>query len=131
MEVSCCRISETPMRAEPGGRYSTPWALFWPFGWLFISFKEELKTGELASSTGWWITVLLSAFAGLILVRTFIIFHDCGHGSFLKSKRRTTHSASLRVCLPSPPTITGNGNIPFTMPARVISPAVEWETFGL
>ena len=46
-----------------------------------------IETKDLASSKGWWITVLLSAFAGLILVRTFIIFHDCGHGSFLKSKK--------------------------------------------
>ena len=56
--------------------------------WVGLYFVQSAsKTGELASSTGWWITVLLSAFAGLILVRTFIIFHDCGHGSFLKSKK--------------------------------------------
>ena len=38
-------------------------------------------------AVGWWLTILLSALAGLFLVRVFIIFHDCGHGSFLKSKR--------------------------------------------
>ena len=25
--------------------------------------------------------------AGLFLIRAFIIFHDCGHGSFFKSKK--------------------------------------------
>ena len=32
-------------------------------------------------------TLLLAGLAGLFLVRIFIIFHDCGHGSFFKSKR--------------------------------------------
>ena len=35
----------------------------------------------------WWLTIGLSALAGLFLVRSFIIFHDCGHGSFFKSKK--------------------------------------------
>jgi len=35
----------------------------------------------------YWITLVLAVPAGLFLVRTFIIFHDCCHGSFLPSKR--------------------------------------------
>ncbi|MCB1228063.1 MAG: fatty acid desaturase [Verrucomicrobiales bacterium] len=35
----------------------------------------------------YWVTLGLAALAGLLLVRVFIIFHDCGHGSFFKSKR--------------------------------------------
>jgi len=31
--------------------------------------------------------LLLAILAGLFMVRIFIIFHDCGHGSFLKSQR--------------------------------------------
>src|SRR5437879_3698185 len=30
----------------------------------------------------WWITAPLAILAGAFLVRVFIIFHDCGHGSF-------------------------------------------------
>lgn len=33
-----------------------------------------------------WLTAGLAVLAGLLLVRVFIIFHDCGHGSFLKSR---------------------------------------------
>src|SRR5215475_9072063 len=36
-------------------------------------------------SVSWWLTVPLAVLAGAILVRTFIIFHDCGHGSFFRS----------------------------------------------
>jgi omega-6 fatty acid desaturase (delta-12 desaturase) len=35
----------------------------------------------------WWLTIPLAIVAGGLLVRTFIIFHDCGHGSFFKSQR--------------------------------------------
>src|SRR5512133_4042852 len=35
----------------------------------------------------YWITLALSIPAAGFLMRTFIIFHDCGHGSFFKSKR--------------------------------------------
>ncbi|WP_410772191.1 fatty acid desaturase [Fontibacillus sp. BL9] len=34
-----------------------------------------------------WYTVLCSVIASGFVVRTFIIFHDCTHGSFFKSKR--------------------------------------------
>jgi len=34
----------------------------------------------------WWLTVPLAVLAAGLLVRVFIIFHDCGHGSFLKSR---------------------------------------------
>lgn len=33
----------------------------------------------------WWLVVPLAVLAGGLLVRVFIIFHDCGHGSFFKS----------------------------------------------
>ena len=33
------------------------------------------------------ITLLLSLFAGGLVVKFFIIQHDCGHGSFFKSDR--------------------------------------------
>ncbi len=35
----------------------------------------------------YWITLALSILAAGFLVRIFIIFHDCGHGSFFRSER--------------------------------------------
>ncbi|MFP6886415.1 MAG: fatty acid desaturase, partial [Opitutales bacterium] len=35
----------------------------------------------------WWLTIALALLAGTLLVRVFIIFHDCGHGSFVKSRK--------------------------------------------
>ncbi len=41
----------------------------------------------LSLSISVWLTLLLAPLAGGLRVRIFIIFHDCGHGSFFKSKK--------------------------------------------
>jgi len=41
----------------------------------------------LSLEYSYWITLALSFIASGFLIRLFIIFHDCGHGSFFKSKR--------------------------------------------
>jgi omega-6 fatty acid desaturase (delta-12 desaturase) len=38
-------------------------------------------------TVSWWLTIPLAILAGGLLVRIFIIFHDCGHSSFFKSQR--------------------------------------------
>ncbi len=48
-------------------------ALLWLFMWLSLEY-------------GYWITLLLAVPAAGLLVRFFIIQHDCGHGSFFKSR---------------------------------------------
>ena len=40
-----------------------------------------------AVQLSWWLAVPLAVLAGGLMIRIFIIFHDCGHGSFLRSKR--------------------------------------------
>jgi omega-6 fatty acid desaturase (delta-12 desaturase) len=40
----------------------------------------------LSLSISYWLVVPLAILAGGFVVRVFIIFHDCGHGSFFKSR---------------------------------------------
>lgn len=40
-----------------------------------------------ALKVSWWLVVPLAILGGGLVVRAFIIFHDCGHGSFFPSKR--------------------------------------------
>jgi omega-6 fatty acid desaturase (delta-12 desaturase) len=40
-----------------------------------------------AMQISFWLTLPLIIVAGLLMVRIFIIFHDCGHGSFFASRR--------------------------------------------
>ena len=35
----------------------------------------------------WWLALPVAMLSGAVLVRVFIIFHDCGHGSFFASRR--------------------------------------------
>src|SRR6266436_258066 len=41
----------------------------------------------LSLAVSWWMTVPLAVLAGGFMVRVFIIFHDCGHGSFFRSRK--------------------------------------------
>lgn len=41
----------------------------------------------LCLDVSWWLVAPLAVLAGGFMVRAFIIFHDCGHGSFFKSKK--------------------------------------------
>lgn len=40
----------------------------------------------LSLTVSYWLVAPLAVLAGGFLVRVFIIFHDCGHGSYLKSR---------------------------------------------
>jgi omega-6 fatty acid desaturase (delta-12 desaturase) len=42
--------------------------------------------GYLTLSVSVWITLGLSVLASGFLLRTFIVFHDCAHGSFFESR---------------------------------------------
>jgi len=63
-----------------------PYALLW--GLMYLSL-----------GVSWWVTIPLAMLAGAFLVRIFIIFHDCGHGSFFKSKRANDVLGSIAGAL--------------------------------
>lgn len=50
----------------------------------------------LALEISWWLALPLAVLAGGLLVRVFIIFHDCGHGSFFRS--RTANDVLGFIC---------------------------------
>jgi acyl-lipid omega-6 desaturase (Delta-12 desaturase) len=54
-----------------------------PYFVLWFLMVQSLKISYI-------ITLVLAVFAAGFMVRIFIIFHDCGHGSFFKSKRLNT-----------------------------------------
>jgi len=53
---------------------------FIPYALLWVLMVVSLKYS-------YWITIPLILLSAGFLVRLFIIFHDCGHGSFFNSKR--------------------------------------------
>ncbi len=73
-------------------RYNKPdplkswWQIINSVGSYLILWFLMVKSLEIS----YWLTLLISVFAAGFLVRIFIIFHDCGHGSFFRSKRMNT-----------------------------------------
>jgi omega-6 fatty acid desaturase (delta-12 desaturase) len=59
--------------------------------WQLITTLVPLVAGFTlmfwALGHAWWLTVLLLPLTALLFVRTFILMHDCSHGSFTGSKR--------------------------------------------
>ena len=65
---------------------SAPRAL-WQVANTFIPYVALWAAMYACLSVSWWLVWPLALLAGLFLVRIFIIFHDCGHGSFFPSQR--------------------------------------------
>jgi omega-6 fatty acid desaturase (delta-12 desaturase) len=59
----------------------------WQLGNTLIPYALLWVAMHFALAVSWWLVVPLAILAGAFLIRTFVIFHDCTHGSFFKSKR--------------------------------------------
>ena len=64
------------------------WQIFDTFVPYFTLWVLMIYT--LQREYPYWITLTLAVVAGGVLVRVFIIFHDCCHGSFFASRRANT-----------------------------------------
>src|SRR5882724_4851876 len=51
-----------------------------PYAFLWYLMYRSL-------TISWWLILPLAILAGAFLVRIFIIFHDCGHGSYFRSRK--------------------------------------------
>jgi omega-6 fatty acid desaturase (delta-12 desaturase) len=58
---------------------------FVPYAALWALMIYMVKQG-----ISYWLTLAVAVVAAAVLVRIFIFFHDCGHGSFLASPRANT-----------------------------------------
>ncbi len=59
----------------------------WQIANTFVPYALLWYLMYLSMAVSWWLTMPLAVLAGAFLVRIFIIFHDCGHGSYFKSRR--------------------------------------------
>ena len=69
-------------------KYQKPsvWRALWQIIDTVIPYAVVWYLMYRCLSVSWWLVVPLAVLAGGLLVRVFIIFHDCGHGSFFKSR---------------------------------------------
>lgn len=85
-----------PAESRPGleawkqivARYQTPSVkrAAWQIVNTLVPYAALWYLMYLAMALSYWLVVPLAILAGGFLVRAFIIFHDCGHGSFFKSR---------------------------------------------
>jgi acyl-lipid omega-6 desaturase (Delta-12 desaturase) len=68
-------------------KYQQPssWRAVWQLLNTFLPYALLWYLMHLSVAVSWWLTVPLAVLAGGLLMRIFIIFHDCGHGSYFKS----------------------------------------------
>jgi omega-6 fatty acid desaturase (delta-12 desaturase) len=69
-------------------KYQTPsrWRACWQIVNTIGAYAALWGLIYLSLGLSWWLTLPLAVLGGGLLVRTFIIFHDCGHGSFFQSR---------------------------------------------
>ncbi len=67
------------------------------------------------------VTLLIALPASALLVRVFIFFHDCSHGSYVASPSGRRSSGTSWACSPSP--VTPTGAVPT---ASITPPRATW-----
>jgi acyl-lipid omega-6 desaturase (Delta-12 desaturase) len=70
-------------------KYQQPsrWRAIWQIIDTFVPYAALWYLMYVCLSISWWLIPPLAIIAGGFVVRVFIIFHDCGHGSFFRSRR--------------------------------------------
>ncbi len=81
--------SEAPAWKQVVAKYQQP--SIWRSGWQVVNSLAPYALlwylMYLVQAISVWMALPLAVLAGAFLVRVFIIFHDCGHGSFFKSRK--------------------------------------------
>jgi len=88
-------ISNTPPETENTrwqqivARYAQPdlWRSLWQVINTLLPYLALWALMLYSVHISYWLTLFLAIPTGGFMVRTFIIFHDCGHGSFFKSHK--------------------------------------------
>jgi omega-6 fatty acid desaturase (delta-12 desaturase) len=109
----------------------------------FILFYLSMRSLEIS----FWLTLPLSILTAGFMVRIFIIFHDCGHGSFFKSRQanvwlgritgflvftpyqRWTHDHAIHHATAGNLDKRGKGDV-YTMTVQEYLEAPWWKKFG-
>src|SRR5580658_1662312 len=97
---------EVSVRAVSGGvevsrdnvaRFQTPspWRARWQVANSFVPYVLLWFAMVRALAFSYWVMLPIAILAAGFLVRIFIIFHDCGHGSFFRSTRANNVTGAI------------------------------------
>jgi acyl-lipid omega-6 desaturase (Delta-12 desaturase) len=68
-------------------QFSDNWRSVWQIANSLIPYIATWYLMYRSLSVSYWLTLALTPLAAGFMTRIFIIFHDCGHGSFFKSSK--------------------------------------------
>jgi acyl-lipid omega-6 desaturase (Delta-12 desaturase) len=71
------------------------WKARWQVINSFVPYALLWFAMDRALAVSYWLMLPIAILAAGFLVRIFIIFHDCGHGSFFKSKRANDATGAI------------------------------------
>lgn len=84
MKSTPLRIAEWRQIVAPYEKPSV-WRSTWQLVDTIVPYVALWALMYWSLSVSYWLTAALAVVASALLVRIFIIFHDCGHGSFFRS----------------------------------------------
>jgi len=98
MEMKMFRYSADKLKLDKKklrqivSQYAVPdiWRSLWQISNTLIPYVALFYLMLRSVAVSYWLTLALSIPTAGFMVRTFIIFHDCGHGSFFKSRKANT-----------------------------------------
>ncbi|MBK7642721.1 MAG: fatty acid desaturase [Planctomycetes bacterium] len=67
-------------------QHASSWRATWQILNTFVPYALVWYLMYLSLGVSIWLALPLAVLAGALLVRVFIIFHDCGHDSFFRSR---------------------------------------------
>ncbi len=67
----------------------------WQLASTALLFAAACTLMYLSLDVGYWLTLLLAVPTAFLLVRLFIVQHDCGHGAFFRSTRAADITGSI------------------------------------
>ncbi len=76
-------------------RHPITWKSVWQLASTAALFVAAWLVMRWSLGVGYWLTLLLAPVAAMMVVRLFMLQHDCGHGSFFRSKRANTIVGSV------------------------------------
>jgi acyl-lipid omega-6 desaturase (Delta-12 desaturase) len=89
--------AESDVSKENVARFqeASPRRAWWQLINSFLPYALLWFAMDRALIVSYWLMLPIAILAAGFLVRIFIIFHDCGHGSFFKSKRANNATGAL------------------------------------
>jgi omega-6 fatty acid desaturase (delta-12 desaturase) len=77
------------MNTSPTKQYMQPstWRSLWQLSSTVVCYIGLWFLAYKSLAISYWLTFAITIVASFFAIRTFIIHHDCSHGSFFKSKR--------------------------------------------